>query len=130
MTVRTLDKSEWQAFCDHVSKELVGKRAEIEVTSLELGHQVEAKWWPVTGVVYDPKNDLFEIALENLDHLDHLVRRPRELYIDIGSTGLKYLDVVDGEGVLHHVEFRNPLMLPSRQPMSQQGAANRASGKI
>jgi hypothetical protein len=68
MALRKLDKTEWRVFCDRVSKALVGKRAEIEVASLALGSQVEAKWLPLLGIAYDLKDDIIEIALEGLDH--------------------------------------------------------------
>jgi hypothetical protein len=109
MAPRKLDKAEWHAFFDRVSKSLLGKRAEIEVTSLSLGSQVEAQWLPLLGIVYDPKNDIIEIAL---DGLDHMVHRPQEVYVDIGPQGLTSLEVVDAEGVRQIVLLRDPLMLP------------------
>jgi hypothetical protein len=47
MAVRKLDKKEWRAFLDGVSKVLQGARAEIEVLSLALGDQLEAEWLPL-----------------------------------------------------------------------------------
>jgi hypothetical protein len=79
MTARKLEKTEWRRFFDWVSKGLVGKRAEIEIASLALGDQIEAEWLPLLGITFDPKNDILEIAL---DGLDHLISRPREIYID------------------------------------------------
>ena len=64
MASRTLSKPEWESYCDRISKGLVGKRAQIEVTSLALGDQIAAKWLPLLGITYDPKDDLLEIALE------------------------------------------------------------------
>jgi len=52
---------------------------EIEVASLDLGDQVQAKWLPLIGITYDPKDDVVEVALEGLDHMIH---RPREMYMD------------------------------------------------
>ena len=109
MTLTTLDKSRWQGFFDRVSKGLIGKRAEIEVASLDLGAQVEAEWLPLLGVAYDPKNDLIEVALENVDHM---IRKPREVFVDEGPNGLSSFEAVDGEGRQHIVQLRGPLMLP------------------
>ena len=39
--------------------------------SLALGGQVQANWVALIGLVYDPKDDLIEVALEGLDHLIH-----------------------------------------------------------
>jgi hypothetical protein len=103
-----------------VSKHLIGKRAEIDVESLALGAQVEGKWLPLFGIVYDPKNDLIEIAVEELDHMVH---KPREIYVDEGSTGLISLEVLDGDGVRHIVQFRDPLMLPPPTGPEKPGKA-------
>jgi len=42
MATRTLSKSEWQSFFDGISKDLVSKRVQIEVTGLALGDQIAA----------------------------------------------------------------------------------------
>jgi hypothetical protein len=112
MTARKLDKEEWQAFFDRTSKLLEGKRAEIEIASLALGDQVEAEWLPLLGIVYDRKGDLLEVAL---DGLDHMIRKPREMYVDVDGEGLLSLEVVDAEGVRQMVRFKDPLMLPAPQ---------------
>ena len=76
MASRALSKPEWESYCDRISKGLVGKRAQIEVTSLTLGDQIAAKWLPLLGITYDPKDDLLEIALEGFDHL---IKKPRSI---------------------------------------------------
>ena len=40
------------------------------------GTPVRAKGLPLLGIVYNPNNDIIEIALEGLDHMVH---KPREL---------------------------------------------------
>lgn len=112
MTVRKLDKTEWQGFLDRVSKRLAGRQAEIEVASLALGDQVEATWLPLLGLVYDHKSDLVEVAL---DGLDHMIGKPREIWADVGVDGLLSLEVVDADGVRQVVRLRDPLMLPAPQ---------------
>jgi hypothetical protein len=109
MATRKLDKSEWRAFCDRLPKGLIGKQAEIEIASLTLGSQVQGEWLPLLGIVYDPKSDAIEIAL---DGLDHLVNRPRDLYVDVGPGGMLSLEVIDSGGVRQIVKLRDPLMLP------------------
>lgn len=110
MSIRKIDKPEWPAFCDAVSKSLSGKRAEIEVESLALGSQIEAESLPLIGIAYDSKSDMMEIAL---DGLDHMINRPRELFADFGPGGLTTLEVVDGDDVHQIIKLRDPLMLPS-----------------
>jgi hypothetical protein len=92
-----------------MTKSLTGKRAEIEIASLELGAQVEAEWLPLLGITYDPKDGSFEIALEGHDHLIH---HPREVYFDYGPGGLVSLEIVDDEGTRQIVKLRDPLLLP------------------
>jgi hypothetical protein len=103
MTARKLETNEWQAFFDGFSKALDGKQAEIEVGSLALGYQTEAKWLPLSGITYDPKNDLLEVALEGLDHM---IRKPREIYIESGAGVLESMEIIDADGVKQVVRFR------------------------
>ena len=105
-----LEKSQWRAYFDRTSKALVGKRAEIEVASLKLGDQIEAEWLPLFGITYDPKDDILEIAL---DEVDHLINKPREVYVEEESLELTSLEVVDADGVRQIVVLRDPLMLPA-----------------
>ena len=108
MTIRKLDKKEWRPFFDFVSKMLPGKQVEIEVASLKLGDQIEAEWLPLFGISYDPKDDV--IALEGHDHLIH---KPREIYIEGEGLELASLEVIDADGVRQIVVLRDPLMLPA-----------------
>jgi hypothetical protein len=110
MAIRKLEKSEWRAFLDGLSKLLEGKRAEIEVASLKLGDEIEAEWLPLLGLTYDPKDDLFEVALEGIDHM---IPKPREIYADDNVGGLMSIEVVDADGARQIIKLRDPLMLPA-----------------
>jgi hypothetical protein len=103
MTARKLDKIQWRVFFDDFSKALEGKQAEIEVASLALGSQLEAEWLPLYGITYDAKDDLVEVALEGLDHM---IRRPREIYVESGAGALASLEIVDADGVKQVVRLR------------------------
>jgi hypothetical protein len=110
MTAHKLDQARWRTFFDRVSKTLEGKQAEIEVASLDLGNQIEAEWVPLYGLVYDPKNDIVEVALEGLDHM---IRKPREIYVDNGGLLLSSVEIVDAEGSRQIVKLKDPLALPA-----------------
>ena len=110
MAIRRLEKDEWQADLDRISKRLAGMRAEIEVAALNLGDQIAAEWVPMFGIVYDSKDDVLEIAL---DGLDHLISKPKEIYVDESQTELASFEVVDADDVRHIVQLREPLMLPA-----------------
>ena len=108
-TLRVIPKTEWRSFFDRVSKVLLGKRAEIEVATLDLGDQVVAEWLPMLGITYDSKDDLLDVAL---DRLTHLIRRPREIVVEEGETGLTSVAVVDADGARQIVNLKDPLLLP------------------
>lgn len=110
MTIRRLEKSKWRAYFDGITKLLEGKHAQIEVASLALGDQIEAKWVPLLGLSYDPKDDIVEVAL---DGLDHLIRKPREIYVDDDVGGLMSIEVVDSDDTKQIIKLRDPLMLPA-----------------
>ena len=110
MSAYQVDKSRWKTFFETLSRALVGKRAEVEVASLDLGDQIEAEWLPLIGIVYDPKDDLVEVALDNVDHL---IRAPREVYVDYHVGGLIGLEVVDAAGTHQIIKLKDPIALPA-----------------
>src|ERR1700680_4553290 len=89
---------------------IAGKQAEIEVASLDLGDQIEAEWVPLIGLVYDPKDDIVEVAVEGLDHLIH---KPRELYVEEEGGELSSLEVIDEDGTRSIIKLKDMLMLPA-----------------
>jgi Family of unknown function (DUF5335) len=109
MTIRRLEKPEWRPFFDVVSKLLEATDAEVEVASLDLGDQTQADWLPLFGITYDPRDDIVEIAL---DGLDHMIPKPREIYLDNGTAALSRLEIVDADGVRQIVKLKDRLMLP------------------
>lgn len=111
MAIRKLDKSTWASALDVMSQIAVGKRAEIEIASAQLGTHIEAQWLPLLGITYDAKNDVVAVAL---DDLDHVVHAPREMYVDDNTLWLSSLEIIDNDGVEHIIKLRDPLMLPSR----------------
>ena|SRR5579872_5266573 len=112
MTIRKLEKAEWQPFFDFLSKLLESKRAEVEVASLNLGDQTEAEWLPLLGISYDHRDDLVDVAL---DGVDHMIRKPREIYLDNGAAEMTSIEIVDAEGIRQIVKLKDPLLLPAPQ---------------
>jgi len=108
MTARSINKADWEAFCDGVSFALAGSNAEIEVASLELGSQVEREWTPLVGISYDPEDDIIDVALEEVDHI---ITQPRELIVDLDDMEVNALQITDGDGRRHLVRLRDPLLL-------------------
>jgi hypothetical protein len=116
MSVQQVDRSGWTVFFDTLTRTLVGKRAEIEVASLELGDQIEAEWAPLIGITYDPKDDLIEVVIEGLDHL---IRSPREVNVDYDVGGLIAVEIVDSDGTSQIVKLKDPLALPAPSERSE-----------
>lgn len=110
MTVQQIDKSGWNVFFDIFSKTATGKRAEVEVASLDLGDQIEAEWAPLIGITYDRKDDLIEVALEGIDHL---ILYPNEVYVDYDVGGLISLEIIDREDRRQIIKLKDPLALPA-----------------
>lgn len=111
MAGRALGKSEWRAYFDHLSKNLIGERAEVEVAGLAFGNRIEARWLPLIGITYDAKGDILEIALEGLDHLIH---QPRDIVVTDSSEGLESMEIDDFEGRKQVVKLMKPLRYPRR----------------
>jgi hypothetical protein len=119
MSVHQIDKNQWEAFFETLTRTVAGKRAELEVASLDLGDQIEAEWTPLNGIVYDPKDDLIEVALEGVDHM---ILEPREVYVDFDVGGLIAMEVVDASGVRQIVKLKDPLALPAPERADTAGA--------
>src|SRR5689334_18314668 len=98
MTAQSIDRSEWSYYCDRLSRVLEAKDAEIEVSSLNLGAQTEADWLPLIGISYDPNDDVFDVALEGLDHI---INQPRELRVEGAGADVRGLEIRDKDGNQH-----------------------------
>jgi hypothetical protein len=112
MITRKIDRDEWKPLFDSLSKLLEGKQAEVEVASLEVGDQIEVKWLPLLGLVYDPKDDIVEIALEGVDHI---IYHPQEIYFAEDAGRFFGFDILDAKGTHQIVKMKDPLMLPAAE---------------
>jgi hypothetical protein len=95
MPFRKLEKSDWRYYSAHLSTALASRRSEANTASLAVSLQVAAEWVPLLGVTYETEKDLFEIALQ---HLEHTVRFPRTIYVDEGPKGTAGFEVIDFAG--------------------------------
>jgi hypothetical protein len=108
-TTSELQKAEWQQYFDRIARGLVGKRAEIDVESLDIGSQVEAEWLTLQGISYEPREDILSVMLEGLNHL---IRRPVSVFVDVEFGQLVSLAVTDNDKVRHIIKLRSALSLP------------------
>jgi hypothetical protein len=112
MSIRRLERDDWGGFCIRVSRFFLGKQADVEVVSLQMGFQPEARRLPLIGISYDPKSDVLHLLLGSLSHF---IRSPRELYVDEEPLGIVSFQVIDAEGMRQIVTLRDPLLLPAPQ---------------
>lgn len=110
MATRELERSRWKDYFDSVSERIGSERVEVEVEGMELGDQIEIEWMALNGLAYDPKDDLFEVVT---DAVDHLIHHPRSIYVDDSIEGLHSVEVIDADGNKQIIMLKVPLKLPS-----------------
>jgi hypothetical protein len=76
-----------------------------------LGDKLETRWLPIVGLVYEPKTDLLEVALEGVDHL---ITHPREVLVETSKRGIVSVEIVADDDVRRIVRLLEPLSLPPR----------------
>ncbi len=108
MQARKLDRSEWQSYFDKVSREIGTRQVEIEVASLDIGDQIEVEWVILKGLTYDPKDARLEIYTEGVDHM---IRNPREIYVQETAEGLATIEALDDAGAKQIIKLKAPLRL-------------------
>ncbi len=107
-TLRTVPKEEWRVFFDTMSKALLGKWAEIEVASLDLGDQIAAEWVPMLGITYDTADDAIDVGL---DRVSHMIYHPQAIVVEEEAAGLKSVAITDADGEQQTVRMKDPLKL-------------------
>ncbi|WP_457601437.1 DUF5335 family protein [Hydrogenivirga sp.] len=111
MATRKLEKGQWEEFFNRVTKNLQGVEGQIEVIDQELGDQVETEWSFVTGISYDPKDNVFEVQFSEGKH-DHLIQNPVEIYVDEEGGMLKSVEVVQEDGTRYLLRLKPAPALP------------------
>jgi hypothetical protein len=112
MDMHNLPRHAWKAYFEAMSEALMGKWAEVEVASLDLGDQTVAEWIPLLGVTYDDKDDLVDVALGGENQLNHLIRRPTQIEITDDLNGLRSIAITTGDGTVQVLKLKDPLRLP------------------
>ena len=113
MSIRRLERDDWCGFCIRASRLLLGKQADIEVVSMQIGLQPEVRRLPLIGVSYDSASDVLHLLLGTLSRP---IRSPRELYVDEEPLGITSFEIIDAEGIRQIVTLRDPLLLPAPRP--------------
>ena len=114
MNTKTLEKFAWEEYFNRFSKALGACLAEVEVAGLDIGDQIEAEWIVLSGISYDPKDDIVTVDLVSKDdeNFEHIIHRPAELVIQEDVDGVKSLTIVDADDHRQIIHLRKPLALP------------------
>jgi hypothetical protein len=105
-----LEPDTWQAYFDHVSKQLIASRAEVSVNGLDLGAQVvETPNVTLSGFSYDPYDKEFVITADPYEQ--HI--SPREIYVEEELGVLRAIEVIDDEGRARLIQLTPALELPA-----------------
>ncbi len=110
MKTKKIEKAQWESYFNSITNFLEGKVATIDVTSLDIGDQLQVDEVALFGLTYDPKDDLFEVSLEGLDHL---ILHPKEIYALTGKNGIEAIEVVSDKGLKQIISLKQALMLPA-----------------
>ena len=70
---------------------------------------MEADSIPLTGISYDPKDDVLGVFAERMEHV---ISHPKEVYVDHEVEWVHGIEVVDAEGDRHIIVLKDPLKLP------------------
>ena len=104
-----LEKDRWADELIRLWKQLDGKEIMIEVEALRLGDQIEAEHVPLKGLSYDPKDDVVQVWV---GELDHMIYHPTQIMLALDDDGrLMGIDITDADGEQHLIEPLEPVAL-------------------
>ena len=112
MAMHNLPKRAWKSYFEAMSDALIGKWAEVEVASLDLGDQTVAEWLPLLGITYDDKDDLVDVSLGGENQLNHLIRRPTQIEIVDEPGDVRSIAITTADGSVQVLKLKDPLRLP------------------
>lgn len=85
---KKIAKKQWQKYFDTFSQKFLKddqpEYVEIQIISEEIGVQPETKWTILKGLTYDPKSDILEVQVENMEHN---ISHPEEIYVNEEENG-------------------------------------------
>ena len=104
-----LDRDKWAEELAYLWKRLDGKQVEVEVEALKLGDQIEADHVPLKGLSYDPKDDVVQVWVGDIDHLIH---KPRQIaLVHDDANRLVAIDITDADGEQHLITPQEPVVI-------------------
>lgn len=109
MSLKRIEKPQWQSYFDRVSAALGGKRMEIDIVGPQVGSQHQAQQVLLNGLSYDRKDDVFVVMGEGIEHN---IQHPQQIHVDVELDAVRTVEVVDQSGDHHIIKLKDPLFLP------------------
>lgn len=109
MTTKQLERVQWKSYFNDTAKSLESMQVEIEISGPHVGDQIEAEWVPLNGLSYDDRNNYFDVATSRLNHR---IAGIKAITVEQDITGLRSMELVDGDGNHQILRFKPPLSLP------------------
>src|ERR1035438_1645878 len=113
-TTEELGAEKWMEYFDSLTPSIEGMLVTIEVMSEELGDQVDVERLPLQAIGYDPKDNVFEVAVggRGVRHpvlSRHFISSPQTISIE-GAASLTptAILVTDGSGVRTLIRLFEP----------------------
>lgn len=110
MSTVQIKKEKLKDYLDQFSRNMPAELVEIEVAGLDLGHQIETAWVPMSSISYDPKDDVIVIGLDD-GKLEHMIRQPVDFWVNEAEAGVTNMSVKCAEGLKHLIRLKEPRRL-------------------
>ncbi len=104
-----LDRKDWDKELAKLWKLLDGREVEVEVQAPTLGDQIEAEHVPLKGLSYDPKNNMVQIWVGDIDHMIHKPQKIMVVY-DADERFIA-IDITDKDGEQHIITTKEPVSI-------------------
>ena len=124
-TTRQIAPADWKSYFDRFTREHLLERdsdnATLELISPTLSEQLEVKTARLLGLIYDPRDNTFEVWLQDFDHLSY---HPRQIWVveDGGSGFISALEITrsDGTTEIMYVHRTTPVARPFEQASARR----------
>jgi len=108
MAEKCIVPQDWEEYFDELYKKIkdMNEKVEIDIEAPSVFEEEEAKGIPLLGLSYDPKDKVFSVMSENIEHLVH---KPQEICVEEENGGIIQIRLVDGTGTEHFIKFSTPV---------------------
>jgi hypothetical protein len=102
MSIQRIAAVDWQYYFDQLSVSVQGMHVNMEVNSLDVSAQIQAKDLTLSGLHFDPKDNVFTIITSEFERL---ISQPDEIYVEHEDEILQSIKVQSIEGTQQIIKF-------------------------